>query len=399
MNRLTDPQPAYVLKIEDLHAAHAADVGVILVQVDQMARINNSAGTATGDAVLDEIGRRLENFAIDEFGHGSCVERLDGPRFLIVPAAPLSLGALRAQERALHVALAEPIVGDPNGRLSIRIVTALVTRDEPVADQLRQAGDQLARPASARDGVMVHAALSGGEVAIHYQPQYDVTTGAMTGVEALLRWQHPELGLLGAGPLVTAARAARLECELTEHAHRVALAEMARWPRQLGKLRVSLNITAADLGDPKFADRFAAMAKAAGVDPDRLTLELTEQAMLSDPASAAEQLAKIRNLGAAIAIDDFGTGYSSLALLARLPIDYLKIDSGFTRTIDGNDRDRIVVRAIVDLARALGLLVVAEGIENERQLERLRELGVATWQGFLKSGPVPGDQLPGLMGQ
>ncbi|MCW5647225.1 MAG: diguanylate cyclase, partial [Sphingopyxis sp.] len=160
MNRLTDPRPVYVLKIEDLHAAHAADVGVILVQVDQMARINNSAGTATGDAVLDEIGRRLENFAIDEFGHGSCVERLDGPRFLIVPAAPLSLGALRAQERALHVALAEPIVGDPNGRLSIRIVTALVTRDEPVADQLRQAGDQLARPASARDGVMVHAALS-----------------------------------------------------------------------------------------------------------------------------------------------------------------------------------------------------------------------------------------------
>jgi len=140
------------------------------------------------------------------------------------------------------------------------------------------------------------------------------------------------------------------------------------------------------------------MAKAARVDPDRLTLELTEQAMLSDPASAAEQLAQIRALGCAIAIDDFGTGYSSLSLLARLPIDYLKIDSGFTRTIDGSDRDRIVVRAIVDLARALGLLVVAEGIENERQLARLSELGVASWQGFLKSGPVPGDQLLGLMG-
>ena len=98
-----------------------------------------------------------------------------------------------------------------------------------------------------------------------------------------------------------------------------------------------------------------------------------------------------------IAIDDFGTGYSSLSLLARLPIDYLKIDSGFTRTIDGSDRDRIVVRAIVDLASALGLLVVAEGIENERQLGRLSELGVATWQGFLKSGPVPAEQLLALM--
>jgi EAL domain-containing protein (putative c-di-GMP-specific phosphodiesterase class I)/GGDEF domain-containing protein len=397
MNRLSESLSACVRKLEALHARHDADAGVILVQVDQMARINSSAGTATGDAVLDEIGRRLENFASDEFGQGSCVDRLDGPRFLIVPSSPLSLGALRAQERALHVALAEPIVGDPNGRLAIRIAAALITRDEPVATQLRIAGDQLARPASARDGVMVHAALSHNEVVIHYQPQYDVATGAMTGVEALLRWQHPELGLLGAGPLVTAARAARLECELTEHAHRVALAEMATWPKALAKLRVSLNITAADLGDPEFAGRFAAMAKAAKIDPDRLTLELTEQAMLSDPASAAEQLAQIRTLGSAIAIDDFGTGYSSLSLLARLPIDYLKIDSGFTRTIDDSDRDRIVVRAIVDLARALGLLVVAEGIENERQLARLAELGVATWQGFLRSGPVPADQLLALM--
>ena len=397
MNRLLESLSASVKKLEALHAHHDSDAGVILVQIDQMARINNSAGTAAGDAVLDEIGRRLENFASDEFGQGSCVDRLDGPRFLIVPSTPMSLGALRAQERALHVALAEPIVGDPNGRLSIRIAAALITRDDSIAEQLRHAGEQLSRPASARDGVMVHAALSQNEVVIHYQPQYDVATGAMTGVEALLRWQHPELGLLGAGPLVTAARAARLECELTEHAHRVALAEMAGWPKALAKLRVSLNITAADLGDPDFAGRFAAMAKAAKIDPDRLTLELTEQAMLSDPASAADQLAQIRRLGAAIAIDDFGTGYSSLSLLARLPIDYLKIDSGFTRTIDGSDRDRIVVRAIVDLARALGLLVVAEGIENERQLARLSELGVATWQGFLKSGPVPADQLLGLL--
>ncbi|HMN53940.1 MAG TPA: GGDEF domain-containing phosphodiesterase [Sphingopyxis sp.] len=383
--------------LEDLHIRHETDAGVMLVQVDQMARINNSAGTAAGDAVLDEIGRRLENFAGDEFGHGSCVERLDGPRFLIVPAVPLSLGALRAQERALHVALAEPMVGDPKGRLAIRIAAALIVRDEPIVDQLRTAGDQLARPASARDGAMVSSALSHDEVVIHYQPQYDVASGAMIGVEALLRWQHPELGLLGAGPLVTAARAARLERELTEHAHRVALAEIAGWPRALAKLRVSLNITAADLSDPEFADRFAAMAKQAGVDPDRLTLELTEQAMLSEPANAAAQLAQIRALGSAIAIDDFGTGYSSLSLLARLPIDYLKIDSGFTRSLDGSDRDRIVVRAIVDLARALGLLVVAEGIENAAQLDRLRELGVATWQGFLKSGPVPGEELLGLM--
>ncbi len=397
MNRSIDHDSPSIRHLTALHARDDADVGVILVQVDQLARINHSAGTETGNALLEEVARRLENFAGDEFGPGAVVERLSGPRFLIVPALPLSLAALHAQERALHVVLAEPMVGDPSGRVAIRIAAALITRDEPIADQLRIASDQLARPASARDGAMVKAALSHGEVAIFYQPQYDVASGAMVGVEALLRWRHPELGLLGAGPLVTAARAARMERELTEHAHRLALTEIANWPRALGRLRISLNITAADLGDPNFADRFAAMAKQAKVDPDRLTLELTEQAMLSDPASAAAQLAQIRALGSAIAIDDFGTGYSSLSLLARLPIDYLKIDSGFTRSIDGSDRDRIVVRAIVDLARALGLLVVAEGVENEGQLARLNEIGVATWQGFLRSGPVPGEELIALL--
>jgi EAL domain-containing protein (putative c-di-GMP-specific phosphodiesterase class I) len=397
MNHRDDTNAASVRHLQALQAQHETDVGVILVQVDQLARINHSAGPEAGDALLEEVARRLETFASDELGPGSHVARLGGPRFLIAPATPLSLGALHAQERALHLVLAEPMVGDPAGRLAIRIAAAVITRDEPIDEQLRAAADQLARPASARDGAMVKSALAHNEVAIFYQPQFDVASGAMVGVEALLRWQHPELGLLGAGPLVTAARAARLECELTEHAHRVALTEIATWPVALAKLHVSLNITAADLGDPEFADRFAAMVRASDIAPDRLTLELTEQAMLSDPASAAAQLSQLRALGCAIAIDDFGTGYSSLSLLARLPIDYLKIDSGFTRTIDGSDRDRIVVRAIVDLARALGLRVVAEGVEKETQLARLAELGVASWQGFLKSGPVPGDQLSELI--
>jgi EAL domain-containing protein (putative c-di-GMP-specific phosphodiesterase class I) len=395
-HNLSSPSGA-IFHIQALHASSGAEVGVLLIQIDQLARINHSAGTEAGDAVLEEVGRRLERFADDELGRDSFVERLDGPRFLVVPSTVFSLGALRTQERTLHALLAEPMVGDPNGRLAIRIASALLVSDEEIENQLRVAADQLGRPAAARDGAMVHAALSRGEVMIYYQPQYDVQSGVMTGVEALLRWQHPDLGLLGAGPLVTAARAARLECELTEHAHRLALTEMARWPTSLAKLRVSLNITAADLGDPAFADRLAAMVKETAVDPDRLTLELTEQAMLSDPASASAQLTQLRALGCAIAIDDFGTGYSSLSLLARLPIDYLKIDSGFTRTIEGSDRDRIVVRAIVDLAGALGLAVVAEGIEHEGQLERLKELRVANWQGFLRSGPVPGEELLALL--
>src|SRR5690606_22472869 len=140
--------------------------------------------------------------------------------------------------------------------------------------------------------------------------------------------------------------------------------------------RLSLIITAADLGALDFASRVARMAAEEGVSQSRLTLELTAQAMLSDPASAAAQLAQLRAGGSSTAIDDFGTVYSSLSLLARLPIDYLKIDSGFTRTIMGTKRDQIVVRAIADLAKALGLVVIAEGVENDTQLARLAELGV-----------------------
>src|SRR3546814_10226354 len=125
MNRMVDTNAASVRRLAELQVGHGADVGVSRVQVDQLARINHSAGTETGDALLEEVARRLENFSGDEFGHGAVVERLGGPRFLIVPARPLSRATLHAQERALHVALAEPMVGDPSGRLAIRIATAL----------------------------------------------------------------------------------------------------------------------------------------------------------------------------------------------------------------------------------------------------------------------------------
>lgn len=380
-----------------LAAATGRPVAALVVQADALDRINHSAGMAAGDAVLAELARRVESFAADEFGHDCLVARIDGPRFLFVPPAGTATAALEAQQRALHAMLAQPLVGDPHGRVAIRLALAEFSADKPFETTLMQASEALRRPAAKRDGAQVTAALAGNEVALRYQPQYSMATGAMVGVEALLRWQHPELGLLGAAPLVTAAAASGLDCQLTAHAHRVALAEIAAWPAALADLRVALNVTAADLGDSGFARRFAAMVADAGLDASRFTLELTEQAMLAEPDRAADQLAELRTLGARIAIDDFGTGYSSLSLLAQLPIDYLKIDSGFTRALGGSDRDRIVVRAIVELARALGLSVIAEGVESEEQRDMLAALGVDFWQGFWASGPVAGEELSSLI--
>jgi EAL domain-containing protein (putative c-di-GMP-specific phosphodiesterase class I) len=379
-----------------LAAATTEPVAALVVQADALERINQSAGVATGDAVLAELGRRLETFAADEFGHDCIVARIGGPRFLFVPPASTAPRALAAQQRALHAVLAKPLVGDPHGRISIRLALARFSADTAFDTALMQATAALARPAAKRDGAQVSAAIAHDEVVLRYQPQYRMTDGAMVGVEALLRWQHPELGLLGAAPLVTAAAAARLECQLTAHAHALACKAVSGWPAALAAVQVALNVTAADLGDAGFAERFAALLDQHGQSPARFTLELTEQAMLANPDSAAEQLATLRRLGCRIAIDDFGTGYSSLALLAQLPIDYLKIDSGFTRALGKSDRDAIVVRAIVELARALGLNVIAEGVETEGQRAMLAALGVDMWQGFLGSGPVAGDVLAGM---
>jgi EAL domain-containing protein (putative c-di-GMP-specific phosphodiesterase class I) len=397
MQKGTTSGAAIARHIGMLAAAKSAPVAALVVQADAIERINQSAGVATGDAVLAEIARRLENFAADEFGHDCLVARLGGPRFLLVPPAGTAAKALAAQQRALHTVLAQPFVGDPHSRIAIRLALASFTADQPFDRVLMQATSALARPAAKRDGAQVTAAIANGEVALRYQPQYAMADGRMVGVEALLRWQHPELGLLGAAPLVTAAAAARLECQLTTHAHALAMAEVSGWPAALAKVRVALNITAADLSDAEFATRFAGDLAAHGLSPTRFTLELTEQAMLASPDSAAEQLATLRALGCQIAVDDFGTGYSSLALLAQLPLDYLKIDSGFTRAMGESDRDRIVVRAIVELARALGLSVIAEGVESGAQRDMLAALGVDYWQGFWGSGPVVGAELAGLV--
>jgi EAL domain-containing protein (putative c-di-GMP-specific phosphodiesterase class I) len=291
------------------------------------------------------------------------------------------------------------LVGDPSGRIAIRLALARFSNDVPFDTALHQAVGALARPSAKRDGAQVEAAIAGDEVALCYQPQYRMADGAIVGVEALLRWQHPALGLLGAAPLVMAAQAARLDCQLTAHTHRRALAEVRGWTGALADVRVALNITAADLHDPGFSARFAEALAEHDLPPARFTLELTEQAVLAQPDSAAGQLAALRSLGCRIAIDDFGTGYSSLALLAQLPLDYLKIDQSFVRAMTTSDRDRIVVRAIAELARALELGVIAEGVETAQQQNMLAAIGVETWQGFLGSGPVAGAALADLMNE
>jgi EAL domain-containing protein (putative c-di-GMP-specific phosphodiesterase class I) len=186
--------------------------------------------------------------------------------------------------------------------------------------------------------------------------------------------------------------------QLSDHVQRKAVTAAAAWPASLSHLRLSVNITAADIVRPGFAAQFLALVEESGFAPGRLTVEVTESGLIEDLAAAAALLASLRQGGLRVAIDDFGTGYSSLAYLKALPLDYLKIDKRLVEDIAGSARDQVVVRSVIDMARSLGLEVIGEGVESEEQLVLLAREGCTLYQGFLCSPPVDAEALAALVG-
>jgi EAL domain-containing protein (putative c-di-GMP-specific phosphodiesterase class I) len=240
-------------------------------------------------------------------------------------------------------------------------------------------------------------ALDQDEIEILFQPQVSVTSGRIVGAEALARWRHPTFGELGAHTLFNVAERSDYLAQLSDHVQRKAIGAAAAWPPALARLRLSVNITAADIVRPGFASQFLDLVQSGGFDPKRLTVEVTEGGLIEDLNAAAYLLARLREGGLRVAIDDFGTGYSSLAYLKALPLDYLKIDKRLCEDITGSPRDRIVVRSVIDMARSLGLSVIAEGVESQQQLDLLAQEGCNLYQGFLCSRPVESGALAALM--
>jgi EAL domain-containing protein (putative c-di-GMP-specific phosphodiesterase class I) len=224
-----------------------------------------------------------------------------------------------------------------------------------------------------------------------------VTTGLIEGVEALARWRHPALGELGATTLFNVAERSDYLVQLSDHVQRKAISAAAAWPEALRRLRLSVNITASDIVRPGFASQFLELVAESGFDRGRVTVEVTESSLIEDLNAAAYLLAGLREGGLRVAIDDFGTGYSSLAYLKALPLDYLKIDKKLCEDITGGPRDRIVVRGVIDMARSLGLGVIAEGVETEEQLGLLAQEGCHLYQGFLCAPPLGSEALAALV--
>lgn len=379
-------RPVYILSFRhrDELAALAADAGWHVVATRRLDDADRRlAASAAALAVLDTRGAVEEAQEAAAALGAAAADRGTALLVLVSQGELNRLDDLRAAG-ATHF-LASPFAEDEFGHaLSFAAAGAERRGDARHASDEAPTGDAL-RGFLARD---LERALAADEVEILFQPQVEIASGAIAGVEALMRWRHADHGELGAEQLLDAADRAGLIRELSAHVHARALAVAAAWPVALTGLRLSLNVTAEDLAIPDFAADFTARVAASGFPADRLTLEITERGLIEDPERAARVLGALRAAGMRVAIDDFGTGYSSLAYLSQLPLDCLKLDRLLTRDVAGSHRDRVVLRGILQLADSLSLAVIAEGVETEQQRDLLAREGCGYYQGFLCAGPL-----------
>lgn len=387
----------------------------LLFGISQFANINEAYGIGAGDAVLARVAARIVRIAKKLLGPDALVARMGGTEYLVAFAgedvAPRDVARqmlngisrpFAAEEKVIRLTarcgFAVAVPGDDSARLLRRTSAALLdARASNAGDIVERSGKR--RSGRAQDDDMdrldadLRLALDAGDIGIVYQPQYDSATDQLVGVEALARWNHPTLGQLDAGTLFDAADRSDYLIPLSHHIQKTALMEAGRWPASLAGLRLSINVTAADLAQEQFATDLWAMISESGFPHDRITVEITETGLVENIACAAELLQQLRRSELRVAIDDFGTGYSSLGYLKALHPDYLKIDHSLSRDILGTPRDRIILRAIIAMARSLAMKVIAEGVESEEQLRLLAREGCDVYQGFLRSPAVTSEEL------
>ena len=388
-------------------------VAVLLIDLERFSAINNTLGDASGDAVLREVARRLrDNFP------GTLAARVGGDEYGLLLARGASTAAARTLAERVLAGLESPVqlktvtldveasIGlavlgehaDDPGVLIRRADLALAharshgSRVEIYSPRLERSDEQRLRLLG-----QVRAGLAAGEFVLHYQPKVDLRDRRITGVEALVRWNHPKLGLLGPDRFIELIEQTSLIGPLTAEVIEQALRQIVAWRRRGIALEVAVNLSARNLLDTSLPERIGALLAEHGVPSSQLVVEVTESAAMSDPDRGIRVLEALRRLGVGVAIDDFGTGNASFEYLADLPATELKIDRTFVTDIADRDRDRAIVRSTIDLARNLGLTVVAEGIEREETLECLIAEGCRLGQGYLFSRPLPAEELTPML--
>jgi diguanylate cyclase (GGDEF)-like protein len=379
---------------------------VLFLDLDRFKNVNDSLGHAVGNQLLQAVAKRLHAATRAD----DTVARLGGDEFVVLlpqlddpsEAAVVAATILSRFEEPFaldgHELFASPSIGialfpsdgdDADSLLENADIAmyrakergrqTFVTYDRSMNDHAR---DRLALESQ------LHTAVERGELRLHYQPKIHLPTGRLTGMEALLRWEHPQLGLLRPAAFIPLAEESGLIVPVGEWALEEACRQNQEWVTAgYAPLVVAVNLSLRQFQQQRVEDMTARILRSTGMDPALLELEVTESLAMQDPESVCATLFDVKALGVSCSIDDFGTGYSGLNHLTRFPIDKLKIDKSFVATID-TDREAPIVKAVVALAHGLGLAVVAEGVETTEQLERLRELGCDEMQGYLFSPPL-----------
>jgi diguanylate cyclase (GGDEF)-like protein len=386
---------------------------VLLLDVDRFREINDALGHEAGDFLLREVGARLRGLLRES----DTLARLGGDEFgVLLPTASIEEAVLLAGR--VHEALEAPFaLRDLPLEVATSVGVATYPEHGDDVDALLQHADvamYVAKDAHAQTAIYdvdldtndaarlalageLRRAIEAGELVVHYMPKAELGSGRIVGAEALVRWQHPELGLLTSDRFVPIAERTGLIKPLSLYVAGAALEQCRAWNEAGLELAVAVNLTIPDLLDLELPDRIAALLDRTGVRPEQLELEITESTILADPFRVRQVLARLDEMGLRLAIDDFGTGYSSLAYLKRLPVQTIKIDRSFVTGMCDDPSDATIVRSTIDLGRNLGLAIVAEGVESQATWNALRGLGCSFAQGWLIGRAMPADELTLLM--
>ncbi len=400
--------------MDQLHRAVAmaqhtqSEFAVCFIDLDRFKGVNDTLGHFAGDELLRVMGTRLRSL----LRPGDLVARLGGDEFVLLLAAPVDTDFLtRLAERALHL-LSEPLrLGEHVVQVSGSMGLSLYPGDGGDAPSLLKHADAAMYLAKSRgrnkyqffsheisdrtaEFFALEADLRLGvtrdELRLHYQPKFDLASGALCGMEALMRWQHPTRGLLAPGTFIGLAEESGLIVPMGRWLLREACRQIRTWLAEgLPVPRVAINLSLRQfLSETLFEDICAALSEAE-LPTEALELEITESVLMADPDSVERELMRLHELGVHLAIDDFGTGYSSLAYLKRFPARTLKLDRSFVSGLPGDRDDCAITQAVIAMAHSLGRRVVAEGVETQAQLDYLRALGCDEIQGFLLGRPMP----------
>ena len=392
-------------------------LAVLFLDLDHFKHVNDSLGHKVGDSLLARIAQRLHQ-TVREY---DTVARVGGDEFVLLLPQANAQGAQRVAGKVAQ-AFDEPFhIGQHELTLGCSVGVALYPQDGQDFDALVQSAD-MAMYGAKREGRNTYRfftsqmqaqsmralelenalrrALERDQLSLHYQPQVDAVTGKVVGVEALLRWQHPELGMVSPAEFIPVAESSGLILPIGQWVLETAAQQLKAW-RSKGLLHITMavNLSARQFHQPQLPDLVRDVLRQADLPPQCFELELTESAAMSDVPAAEQTLAQLQKLGVRLSIDDFGTGYASLTQLKRLPSYKLKIDQSFVRDLDKGETDKAMVNAIVRMAQAMGLRITAEGVETRDQLDFLQTLGCDEAQGYYFSRPKPAAEIESFLFQ